>query len=74
MRNAAYSSLALEQVPEFRGSMMSLSQLSQSVAGALGSGLGGLLLVAFDYGHVGFLGFSAIIASLLFHVFTIDPT
>jgi predicted MFS family arabinose efflux permease len=74
MRNTAYSSLALEQVPEFRGTMMSLSQFSSNLAGALGTGLGGLLLIAFDYGHMGYLGILSIIASLIFHVFTIDPT
>ena len=74
MRNAAYNSLAMEQVPEYRGTMMSLSQLSANFAQAIGTGLGGLLLVSFDYGYIGFLGISAIIASLIFHLFTIDPT
>jgi predicted MFS family arabinose efflux permease len=54
--------------------MMSLSQLSQNVAQAIGNGLSGLLLVAFDQGHKGVLGVSAIVVSLIFHLFTIDPT
>ena len=37
-------------------------------------GLGGLILVAFDYWLLGVLGISVIIASLIFHFFTIDPT
>jgi len=74
MRNTAYNSLALEQVPGYGGTMMSLSQLSTNVGQTLGSGLGGLLLLAFDYGHRGFLGVAAIIAAFIFHFFTIDPT
>jgi len=74
MRTTAYGSLALEQVPEYRGTMMSLSQFSANLAEALGNGLGGLILVAFNYGHMGFLGISSIIASLIFYFFTIDPT
>jgi hypothetical protein len=41
---------------------------------ALGNGLGGLILIVFDYRHMGALGIAAIIASLIFHFFTIDPT
>jgi predicted MFS family arabinose efflux permease len=74
MRTTAYSSLALEQVPEFRGTMMSLSEFSTRLANALGMGIGGLILIVFDYGHLGFLGIAAIIASLIFHFFTTDPT
>ncbi|MCW3987955.1 MAG: MFS transporter [Candidatus Bathyarchaeota archaeon] len=74
MRTSVYTSLALEQVPEYRRTMMSLSQFSTNLAMALGIGLGGLILVSFDYGHMGFLGIAYIIASLIFHFFTIDPT
>ena len=74
MRSTAYSSLTLEQVPEYRGTMISFSQFSTNVAGALGTGLGGLILVAFDYGHMGFLGILSIIAAFVFHFFTRDPT
>jgi len=73
-RITAYNSLTVEQVPEYRGTMMSFSQFSSNIASALGNGLGGLILIAFDYGHMGFLGISAIIASLIFHFFTTDPT
>jgi predicted MFS family arabinose efflux permease len=73
-RSTAYNSLALEQVPEYRGTMMSFSQFSMNVAGALGTGIGGLILIAFDYGTMGILGVSAIIAAFTFHFFTIDPT
>jgi predicted MFS family arabinose efflux permease len=74
VKNASYGSLTLEQVPEYRGTMMSLSQFSENIAGALGTGLGGLILITFDYGQMGVLGISAIIASVIFHFFTRDPT
>ena len=74
VKNTGYDSLTLEQVPEYRGTMMSLSQFSSNVAMALGNGLGGLILVAFDYGHMGVLGITAIIAAFIFHFFTKNPT
>jgi predicted MFS family arabinose efflux permease len=74
VRNAGYSSLTLEQVPAYRGTMMSLSQFSANVAGALGSGLGGLILVTLGYGPMGVLGIAAIVAAVIIHFFTIDPT
>lgn len=74
MRNTAYNSLALEQVPEYRGTMMSLSDFSQKLAWAIGNSLCGLILITFDYGHMGALGILSIIASLIFHFFTTDPT
>jgi hypothetical protein len=54
--------------------MMSLNQFSQMAAWALDNGLGGLILIAFDYGQMGGLGITAIIASFILHFFTIDPT
>jgi predicted MFS family arabinose efflux permease len=74
VRAAAFRSLALEQVPAYRGTMMSLSQFSYNVGAALGHGLGGFILLTFDYGHLGVLGIAAIIAAVIFHFFAIDPT
>jgi predicted MFS family arabinose efflux permease len=74
IRNAAYGSLAIEQVPRYRGTMMSLSLFASHLAQALGNGLGGLLLILFDYQFMGVLGIAAFIAAVVFHVFTIDPT
>jgi predicted MFS family arabinose efflux permease len=71
---AAYNSLALEQVPGYRGTMMSLSEFSFNFATAVSNGVGGVILIAFDYGTMGGLGITAIIAAIIFHVFTIDPT
>ncbi|MEE9509861.1 MAG: hypothetical protein V3V81_05150 [Candidatus Bathyarchaeia archaeon] len=40
----------------------------------MGIGVGGLILVSLDYGHMGFLGIAYIIASIIFLFFTKDPT
>jgi MFS family permease len=74
IRNAAYGSLALEQVSGYRGTMMSLSLFASHLAQAVGNGLGGLLLILFDYGHMGVLGVAAFIAAIIFYRFTVDTT
>ena len=75
MRFTASYSLTLEQVPEFRGTMMSLSAATNSLGSALGSGLGGLVLLLYGWRLVGTaLGIIGIIASLVFYLLTEDPT
>ena len=49
----AANSLTLEQLPKFRGTVMSLSQASFSLGGVLGSGLGGLIVLLSGYGAMG---------------------
>ena len=44
----AYNSLALEQAPNYRGTMMSLNEVSLFGGVAIGSALGGILLLAFN--------------------------
>jgi predicted MFS family arabinose efflux permease len=73
-KNSGFDSLALEQVSTYRGTMMSLTQFSTNVAEAIGSGLSGLILVTYGYGPMGILGIGAIIAAIIVHFFTIDPT
>jgi predicted MFS family arabinose efflux permease len=75
LKNTTYNSLALEQIPEYRGGMMSLSEVSRYVAQTIGNGLGGLILLTSNYQILGLaLGIFAIIASMIFQFFTIDPT
>lgn len=71
---SAFSSLTLKQVPRFRGTMMSMSSAAISTGAAVGSGLGGLVLLSFDYRVLGFtLGSMGIVAALVFYLFTLDP-
>jgi MFS family permease len=75
MGASASNSLTLEQIPKFRGTMMSLTSAAQSLGSALGAALGGSLLVSHDYQTMGIvLGALGIVAALVFYFFSIDPT
>lgn len=72
---SASNSLTLEQVPKFRGTMMSINSAAVSAGGALGAAVGGLELVLFNYGilesTLGAMGFAA---AIVFYFLTMDPT
>lgn len=71
---SALGSLALEQLPRFRGTMMSIHTAMQSIGSALGAGIGGLALDLYDYELVGIsLGVLAVIGAIIIRVFTVDP-
>lgn len=74
MRMTAVNSLVLEQLPSYRGSMMSLYQASQNTAQLIGTTLTGVILVTFDYTYLFILGVITLIGAVIFHFFTIDPT
>lgn len=75
VRFAASNSLTLEQVPRFRGTMMSLFSAANSLGSALGAGVGGLVLLLYDYEFVGIsLGAMGIASAIVFYLLTIDPT
>ncbi len=67
--------LTLEQVPRFRGTMMSLNSAAESTGIALGSGLGGLVLLMYDYELVGTsLGALGVVAAFIYRSLVVDPT
>jgi len=75
MVTSAANSLTLEQVPEFRGTMMSIDTAAINLGSALGTALGGLALVFFDYEGLGIvLGVMGVTAAIVFHFLTTDPT
>jgi len=75
MGASASSSLTLEQVPEFRGTMMSINSAAMNLGSALGAALGGLALLLFDYEGLGSsLGAVGIVAAIVFHLLATDPT
>lgn len=75
LRHSVSTSLSLEQVPDFRGAMMSLNSGSIRLGVALGSAIGGLALTLGDYNLVGIsLGLLGIVAGLVYRLFTVDPT
>ena len=72
--STTFISLSLEQVPQFRGSMMSLNSASSRAGEVIGSGIGGLILVLLSYQILGvILGLLSLIASLIFYFLVIDP-
>jgi predicted MFS family arabinose efflux permease len=75
LRHSVSNSLSLEQVPGYRGSMMSLNAGSISLGAAMGSAVGGLALTYGDYSVLGVcLGFSGIVSAIIYYFFTHDPT
>ena len=75
IRSTANASLTIEQVPEFRGTMMSINSASVSMGSALGSGLGGLAILIFGYQGVGpTLGFLGIASAIIIRLVAVDPT
>jgi len=64
------NALTLEQVPKFRGTVMSLSQATFSLGGVLGTGLGGLIVLFSGYGSMGIShGAMMLMAMLILHFF-----
>jgi predicted MFS family arabinose efflux permease len=68
------NSLALEQIPEARGTIMSLSTASLNLGSALGSAVGGLALSSFGYEGLGTaLGTMGIAAAFVFLLLAKEP-
>jgi predicted MFS family arabinose efflux permease len=70
----AINSLALEQLPKYRGTMMSLNLTAQFIAQAIGSGVGGLILIVYGFSGLALFSLTGIIAGILYQFFTIDST
>jgi predicted MFS family arabinose efflux permease len=73
MRYTVSESLTLEQVPALRGTVMSLNGIALSIGVTVASGLGGLLLLSFGYGGLGFLGLFSVAAAALYWFTVKDP-
>jgi predicted MFS family arabinose efflux permease len=75
MMASAANSLTLEQVPEFRGTMMSIDTAAINLGSAFGTALGGLALLSFGYEGLGIaLGVMGVAAAVVFYLLTTDPT
>jgi MFS family permease len=73
--HSSVDSLNLEQVPEFRGSMMSLGSAASTIGSIIGSGLGGLALILYGYSGVGaILGLLGIVSGIVYKIFALDPS
>jgi len=75
MRVTAFTTLELEQVPEFKGTMMSVDSAFSSLGSALGSIIGGAALQLSGYGLMSLtLGVLHIIAAIVILLFVKDTT
>jgi len=75
MVTSASNCLALEQIPKFRGTMMSVDTAAINLGYAVGTVVGGLVLLSFDYEGLGMaLGVMGVAAAGVFYFLTIDPT
>jgi len=75
MGASAASSLTLEQVPKFRGTMMSVQSAAINLGSALGTAFGGLAHILFGYEVLGLtLGALGVVAAIVFQILAIDPT
>jgi len=67
-------SLSLEQVPEYRGTMMSINSAVRSMGTTFGAMMGGILLLFYDYVILGVvIGIFGLAAAVNYHLFTKDP-
>ena len=74
VRASSSSSLTLEQIPKYRGAIMSLSSATGNIGVALGSGLGGFALLWYDYKTLGMaLGVLGILAAIIYQLLVIEP-
>lgn len=65
--------LTLDQVPQYRGTLMSLNMVARSIGITLGGILGGSLLILFDYNIFGIImGVIGILAATNYHLFTLE--
>ena len=71
---ASSNNFALEQLPGYQGTMMSLNLTAQFIAQAIGSSMGGLILIGYGFDGLGFFSLLGLEAGIRFHFFTIDPT
>ena len=71
----AFSCLALDQVPQFRGTMMSMKSMFHNIGAAIGAAVGGAMLILFSsYQAVGIaLGAISIASGAVFYFLTKDP-
>jgi DHA1 family inner membrane transport protein len=73
--DASSNSLILEQVPLYRGTMMSVWSASTSLGAALGAGFGGLIVLGYGYSSLGIvMGGLGVLSSLFYRFYSVDPT
>ena len=68
------SSFSLEQIPQYRGTVMSLQSAATNLGGTLSAAVGGLLLLAYGYGVYSIaMGVVGVAGALVFRFLTAEP-
>jgi MFS family permease len=71
--NSSIAGLTLEQVPEYRGTLMSLLSVAANI-GQMSSAVMGFILISYNYNVLGVvLGLIGIVAVGVIHIFSVDP-
>jgi MFS family permease len=72
--STAFFSLSVEQVPEFRGSMMSLVSASMNLGMVLGASVGGFALIGGEWVLMGvFIGVLGLLGAAVLKIWAVDP-
>lgn len=75
VRWTASESLVLEQVPEYRGTVMSMNTLADALGAIIGNAIGGVLLLLYNWEIFGLvLGIFGVVSSLIVQFLVLDPT
>jgi len=74
IRNMSSIGLSLEQVPDSRGTMMSLNSAAMRIGSLLGTSIGGLTIIVYGWRVLGLLfGFTGILSALIYLLFVEEP-
>ena len=74
-RVTAANNLSLEQLPAFRGSMMSLNSMVGNIGTAFGSGIAGLILILYDFRLLGIIfSLFSFMAVIVIQFLTVEPS
>ena len=69
------TSLTLDQMPQFRGTVMSLQSAAVSMGSMLSAIIGGVLIASMGYGAYGIImGSIGLLGTVVFHLFSLDPS
>ena len=75
VRNMSSIGLSLEQVPEARGTMMSLNSASQTIGSVLGTGIGGFIIIFYGWSTLGLVfGVLGALSATIYLLYTKDPS
>jgi len=74
IRYSASNNLVLEQVPEYRGTLMSLNTAAIGLGISLGAVIGGYVLLWYNWGILGLVfGLFTLFSAGVYTLFTVDP-